>query len=156
MTYFDKIDPINDIFIRSYVNKPDINSLQKNKGAQKVRNCLQRCAIAYNGCKRCAINTHHCAPFCAPFRTFTRTFLYLCAPFEKVRKIIKRCAKVRNVAIFFPKMSKNRKLQVWKKQFQKTKKSNFYHKKTKKKVIFKYLLAVKLYNLNSWKLIIIS
>ena len=54
--------------------------------------------------------------------------------------------------IFFKKFPKIENSKIEKKQFQKSKKSNFYHNKTKKG-IFKYLLAVKVYNLNSWKLI---
>ena len=29
MTYFDQIDPINDIFDQSYVNKPDLHNVSK-------------------------------------------------------------------------------------------------------------------------------
>ncbi len=29
ITYFDQIDPINDIFDQSYVNKPDLQNVSK-------------------------------------------------------------------------------------------------------------------------------
>ena len=29
MTYFDQIDPINDIFDQRYINKPDLHNVSK-------------------------------------------------------------------------------------------------------------------------------